>query len=228
MKNTSTPICSLVLSLFWFLCSTSLLGQDTIFLMNPSFEDIPHRGSAGGLPIKMWDDCGSNTFPGESPPDIHPVSEGAWGVSMQPQDGATYLGLVARANGTYESVGQRLFTPLKAGTCYSLTAMMTQSPMYKSATVQSVKNGTRNLENFIQPVKVIVWGGIYTCEKLEVLAESSEVTNHEWQPFELVLKPHNKYTYITIEAFYSTSTEKKFNGHVLIDNLSPIIEVDCK
>ena len=165
----------------------------------------------------MWDDCGFNTFPGESPPDIHSVSEGAWGVSLQPQDGATY-----------ESVGQRIFTPLKAGTCYSLTAMMTQSPMYKSATVETVKNGTRNLENFIQPVKVIVWGGIYTCEKLEILAESSEVTNHEWQPFELVLKPHNNYTYITIEAFYSKSTEKKFNGHVLIDNLSPIIGIDCK
>ena len=227
MKNILTPL-RFVLSFVWIICAPSLQAQDTILLMNPSFEDIPHRGSAGGPPIKMWDDCGFNTFPNESPPDIHPVPNGAWGVGLQPQEGATYLGLVTRANGTYESVGQRLFTPLRAGTCYSLTAMMTQSPMYKSATVETIKNGTRNLENFIQPVKVIVWGGIYTCEKLEVLAESSAVTNHEWQPFELTLKPHNNYTYITIEAFYSISQEKKFNGHVLIDNLSPIIAIDCK
>ena len=227
MKNILTPL-RFVLSFVWIICAPSLQAQDTILLMNPSFEDIPHRGSFGGPPIKMWDDCGFNTFPNESPPDIHSVSEGAWGVGLQPQEGATYLGLVTRANGTYESVGQRIFTPLKAGTCYSLTAMMTQSPMYKSATVETIKNGTRNLENFIQPVKVIVWGGIYTCEKLEILAESSAVTNHEWQPFELTLKPHNNYTYITIEAFYSKSQEKKFNGHVLIDNLSPIIAIDCK
>ncbi|HSF88575.1 MAG TPA: hypothetical protein VLA46_04110 [Saprospiraceae bacterium] len=228
MKNIVNPISLLALSLLGIYCRTSLQGQDTILLMNPSFEDIPHRGSAGGLPIKMWDDCGFNAFPGESPPDIHPVPDGAWEVGMQPQDGSTYLGLVARANGTYESVGQRLFTPLRAGTCYSLTAMMAQTHTYKSATAETIKNGTHNLENFIQPVKVIVWGGIYTCEKLEVLAESSAVTNQEWKPFEMILTPHNNYTYITIEAFYSISQEKKFNGHVLIDNLSPIIEVECK
>jgi hypothetical protein len=226
MKNISTPL-NLVLSITWTLCTNSLQGQDTILLMNPSFEDIPHRGSPATT-IKMWDDCGFNTFPGESPPDIHPVPKGAWGVSKQPHDGFSYLGLVVRANGTYESVGQRLFTPLRAGTCYSLTAMMTQSDTYKSVTVETVKNGTLALENFTQPVKVIVWGGQYTCEKLEVLAESSEVANQEWQPFQMILSPHNNYTYITIEAFYSNSNEKKLNGHVLIDNLSPIIEVECK
>ncbi len=228
MKNISTPISSLVLSLFWILCDNSLQGQDTIPLKNPSFEDIPHRGSAGDLPIKMWDDCGFNTFPGESPPDIHPVPDGAWGVGMQPQDGSSYLGLVARANGTYESVGQRLFTPLRAGTCYVLTAMMALSDTYQSPTIESIKNGMNQVESFANPVKIVIWGGRDDCEKLEIVAESSEVANYNWQSYELILSPNNYFTNITIEAFYSRRNQERYNGHVMIDNLSPIIQVDCK
>ncbi len=176
----------------------------------------------------MWDDCGAIQFPRESPPDIHPVAENAWGVSMQPQDGSSCLGLVIRANGTFESVGQRLFTPLRAGSCYSLTAMMAQSHTYKSATSETVKNGTRTLENFSSPVMVVIWGGHEDCEKLEILTESSDVTTQEWKLYEMILTPHNNYTYITIEAYYAKSKEGQYNGHVLIDNLSPIIEVECK
>ena len=227
MKKILTPI-RFALSLAWIFCIQSLQGQDTILLKNPSFEDIPHRGSLGGPGIKMWNDCGSNQFPRESPPDIHPVVENGWNVSMQPQEGSTYLGLVVRENGSWESVSQQLSLPLLAGRCYSLTAMMTQSGNNKIYTPAKVKKGAHTVENISTPAILLIWGGREDCEKLEILTESSEITNHEWKPYELILSPHGDYTHITFEVFYSKSKEEHYNGHVLIDNLSPIIEVDCK
>lgn len=217
-----------MLSLVWIFCTPSLQGQDTIQLMNASFEDIPRKGTPFGPRIQMWTDCGQNVFPGESPPDIHPVPKNAWGVSMLPQEGNTFLGLVVRANGTWESVTQRLHTPLREGACYSLTAMMALSDTYQSATIATVKMGNNQMESFVHPVKVVIWGGRDDCQKLEMLAQSSDVANHDWQPYELILSPNSQYTNITIEAFYSNTKEDWYNGHVMIDNLSSIIEVDCK
>lgn len=227
MKNILTPI-NFVLSFVWIFCSHALNGQDTIPLKNPSFEDIPHRGTPLGPSIKMWHDCGLDLFPAETPPDIHPVAKNAWGVSMQPQNGSSYLGLVVRANGTWEAVSQRLFTPLRAEACYSLTAMMALSDSFQSPTIASIKNGINEVESFSHPVKIVIWGGQDDCEKLEILAESSGVANYDWQLYEMILSPKSHCTNITIEAFYLRRNQDRYNGHVLIDNLSPIIEVDCK
>jgi hypothetical protein len=176
----------------------------------------------------MWTDCGLSQFPSESPPDIHPEILNSWGVSMPAQDGDTYLGLVVRANATWESVSQRLFIPLRADVCYSLTAMLALSDIYNSSTTLTQREGTYALESFSNPVMLVIWGGREECDKLEILAESSDVANHEWKPYTLILSPHSNYTHITLEAYYSKTREEHYNGHIMIDNLSPIIEVDCK
>ena len=227
MKNKSIPTLFLISSL-WMMYADSLHSQDTIPLKNPSFEGVPHRGASRSPNVTMWNDCGLSQFPAESPPDIHPVIENAWGVNMLAQDGETYLGLVVRANASWESVSQRLFIPLRAGVCYSLTAMLAMSDIYKSATAMTQKLGTNELESFANPVMLVIWGGREECDKLEILAESSDVANHEWKPYTLILSPHSNYTHITIEAYYSKTKEELYNGNIMIDNLSPIVEVECK
>src|SRR5688572_22282653 len=92
---------------------STVYSQDTIYLFNSSFEDMPRKGGEMSHPIKSWNDCGLSKFPGETPPDIHPLPSRAWGVNMHPFDGYTYLGLVIRYNDTYESVSQALSIPLK-------------------------------------------------------------------------------------------------------------------
>ena len=210
---------------FW--AAFPLTGQETIRLQNPSFEDMPRKGVPGMPSIKGWHDCGLSKFPTESPPDIHPVVNNAWDVALQSYDGNTYLGMVTRANDTYESLSQALSSPIQAGVCYSFTAFLAQSNQYKSATSRTQQLGTNELENFVRPAVFMIWGGNYFCEKAELLGESPPVTNSEWMQYKFVLQPQHSYKYITIEAFYKTPILEAYNGHVLVDALSEFVPIEC-
>ncbi len=204
-----------------------LYGQDTIYLKNPSFEDLPRAGTPYTPPIKGWRDCGLAEFPDQSPPDIHPVATGAWGVTLPAQDGNTYLGLVTRFDATYESLSQILNISLMPDKCYEFSGYLAQSDTYKSGTKRSYKNGQMELEDFTGPTQLLIWGGDELCDKRELLAESGAVQNHQWKLYEFVFAPKTEILSITIEAFYITPTNEAYNGHVLVDGLSPITEVEC-
>ena len=163
--------------------SLPLLAQVTIRLQNPSFEDMPRKGSSNMPAIKGWHDCGLSKFPSESPPDIHPVVDNAWEVAADPYDGATYLGMVTRANDTYESLSQALSYPIQAGTCYTFTAFLARSSQYKSATSKTQQLGTNELENFVRPSVLLIWGGNYFCDKVELLGESPAISNDTWKKY---------------------------------------------
>jgi hypothetical protein len=89
---------------FLFFVIRGAFTQEVIKLQNPSFEDIPRAGSGMTPPITGWFDCGKTNFQSETPPDIHPVETGAWGVSKDAYDGATYLGMVVRDNDSWETL----------------------------------------------------------------------------------------------------------------------------
>lgn len=210
------------------LCAflSSSYSQDTIYLKNPSFEDIPRKGGEFSSPIIGWRDCGLVNFPGESPPDIHPVPDAAWGVHLKAMDEKTYLGLVTRYNKTYESVSQILDLSLKPGKCYSFSGYLTQSAIYLSPTPRTLS--TREMENFTAPTEFLIWGGDALCEKRELLSQSGAVRNNEWRLYEFVFSPKSEISSLTIEAYYLKSSLTLTNGHVMVDGLSPIIEIDCK
>lgn len=96
---------STVFVYFYFFAHTFYsVGQNTlqhsrIRLTNPSFEGSPMQSAVPA----GWK---SIDFQGESAPDVHP--NGFWGVTIKPFSGKTYLGLVARANKTWERIGQVL------------------------------------------------------------------------------------------------------------------------
>jgi len=197
-------------------------AQDTIRLENPSFEDEPRAGDPSRhLPIKGWTDCGRINFPRESPPDIHPVD--FWKVTKPTQDGETYLGLVVRDNDSYESVSQKLQSPLEDGKCYSFSVFMAKSDQYVS-----VSQRNRKPANFTKPAVLRIWGGNDSCVSKVLLGESKTVENSEWESFDFNFNPENKIEYITLEAFYKTPILYSYNGHILLDNASSIVEVDCK
>ncbi|HMP31950.1 MAG TPA: hypothetical protein PKD85_20265, partial [Saprospiraceae bacterium] len=67
--------------------------------------------------LNSWEDTGTKIFPNESPPDIvfinnHHINK------KKPVDGNTYLNLVTRGDGTYESIGQSLMQALIKDKCY--------------------------------------------------------------------------------------------------------------
>ncbi|MEP6795375.1 MAG: OmpA family protein [Saprospiraceae bacterium] len=211
-------------SIFLFISfSLQIKAQEVIILQNPSFEDMPRAGTAYTPAIKGWNDCGLSKFPGETPPDIHPVPSSAWEVSKPAYDGETYLGMVVRYNDTYESLSQALSSPVIGGTCYSFSAFLSKSDQYKSGTTRS----NSVLENFIRPAVLQIWGGNSFCDKAELLGESPAIANSDWKLFKFLFHPQQNHKYITIEAFYKTPILEAYNGHVLVDGLSDIVPVEC-
>lgn len=197
---------------------------DTVKLGNPSFEDQPRAGGKGGyrIPIRGWEDCGAIMFPGESPPDIHPHPE-AWQVTKPPKDGQTYLGMVVRDDETFESVSQAFSAPLKAGQCYALSVWLCRSESYFSP--RSPEDNTEY--PFTQPTVLRIYGGKSLCQGGELLAESEPVSASSWKQYTFKLEPAMDHRYITLQAFYKTPVLVPYNGHVLVDNISPIIRMSC-
>jgi hypothetical protein len=211
--------------------SPFLLGQDTIYLKNPSFEGIPTRGQLNNWNLPDWEDCSPYYFPDESPPDVHPVPTGGWGVISKAFDGQTYLGMVVRETGTWEMVSQKLNKNLMPGQCYIFHAYLSISDAYKSRT----KLSPDALQDFSPAVIFRIWGGNEDCERLELLAKSPPVGVPGWKEYHFLFKPTREIKTITLEAFYHLRKDEykdvkewAYNGHILVDNLSPIIEFPCR
>ncbi|MBX2816666.1 MAG: OmpA family protein [Saprospiraceae bacterium] len=198
-----------------------------IALYNPSFEDIPRHS----LPPRGWIDCG---FPGETPPDVQP--SGAWEVYRPAYHGNTYLGIVTRENDTWESVGQRLVSPLLKGQCYEFSMYMCMSSEYWSAVIpDSVKDvqltdeerAALQEKNFNRPIILRIWGGDGYCTKKELLASSEPVENTYWEKYSFRFEPERDISHLVFEAFYNTPTLFPYNGNLLLDHASTIQLTAC-
>lgn len=197
-------------------------GADTIWLGNPSFEDVPRAGgSTFPRPIRGWIDCGESFFPTETPPDIHPAS--AWQVTKSAQDGNTYLGIVVRDDETWESLSQSMSATMKAGECYEFSAWLCRSERYMS---RRSERGD-SLYPFTKPAVLRIYGGKTFCDQGELLAESTPVSSYEWAEYVFKFEPATDHKYFMIQAFYKTPVLAPYNGHLLVDHLSPIVRIPC-
>ena len=201
--------------IFFMYLTINLYSQEVIRLTNPSFEDIPGHSR----PPIGWRDCGAFLFPGESPPDVQP--SGSWEVRKPANNGDTYLGMVVRENDTWESVSQQLSGTLKKGKTYTFDLFLCTSEVYMSFT----KANRSTESNYTTPAKLRIWGGNSLCSKEVLLAESSLITNNNWKKYYFTFKPTKNVNYIVLEAFYKTSTLVPYNGNILVDNASNIVEV---
>ncbi|WP_373549020.1 OmpA family protein [Haliscomenobacter sp.] len=188
--------------------------EQKIQLKNASFEDTPRHSQTP----KDWIDCG---FPGESEPDVQPSGE--FGVTMLPQDGDTYLGLVVRDNSTWERVSQRLTGPMEGGKCYEFSIYLAKSPQYLSQS-----RVTDEKVNYVRNAKIRIYGGFSPCHRQQLLAESPLIGSYNWRQFNFKFEPTDDFTYITFEAFYQTPNLFPYNGNILLDNASALTAVPCK
>ena len=191
-----------------------------IYLANPSFEGTP----GAGIDIAGWYNCG----PGwETPPDLQP---GFFGVASAPRNGNTYLGLVVRQTGTWESVGQRLSQPLAVNQCYEFSLDIRRDTSYESPVGKDKDKKVR----FTTPTRIIIWGGNGYCHKGEPLYQSSVIIHPRWLTYNCRLSPKKgSWSHIIIEAYYGAQDPFNptlplySNGNVLIDNATPIKQVIC-
>lgn len=206
-----------------FLFSVSISAQyDTIRVKNSSFEDRPRAGEYYTPSIKSWYDCGAVQFPRETAPDIHPID--FWEVRLPASDGNTYLGMVVRDNESWESVSQRLTTPITRDKCYKLSVDLARSNTYLSGSRS--RNDDVKVQ-YTRPAVLKVWGSNGYCGKRELLAESAPVENFNWEKYEFEFKAKNSHLFVTFEAFYKTPVLFPYNGHILIDDISSFMEMSC-
>lgn len=203
------------------LSSAAILAQDMeqderiIFLRNPSFEDMP-RNSA---PPLGWTDCG---FPGETPPDVHPDPKFEFSVRMEAFHGKTYLGMVTRENETYESVGQLLSQPMEAGQCYELKIHLARSSVYLSRS-----RLTGQPSNYVEPIRLRIFGGYSICDKGEEIGRTGPIGNYEWEQKRIKLEPDADYTHLILQAYYPKATLIPSNGNLILDNAQPLMPIEC-
>ena len=202
-----------VMAVFFSFYGLCYGQEDTIKLINPSFEDMPRTAK----PPRGWYDCG---FDNETPPDVQP--SGGFEVMKPAFDGATYLGMVVRDNDTWERVSQRLLSPIRGEQCYSFSLSLCRSELYVSQSRVSDLPA-----NYVTPVKLVIWGGNDYCGKQERLAETALISNTEWMQYDFKFEPKQSHTYIMLEAFYKTPVLFPYNGNVLVDNASLIVPIPC-
>ena len=226
----------ITISFFTILLTISynqVVGQGAVItLSNPSFEDTPRAGTNKFVGIKGWVDCGTREF-NESPPDIHTENpnDPIFGVTKAAKDGHTYLGMVTRENETWESVSQKLSMPLETGKCYTFSIDLARSETYFSmmqdVTYASGDTQTNQSAPPSKPAVLRIWGGINYCPRNQLLAESSPITNTEWETYTFEFTPNINTKAISLEAFYKTPVLDPYFGHILLDNASEIKQIAC-
>jgi outer membrane protein OmpA-like peptidoglycan-associated protein len=143
-------------------------------------------------------------------------------VGMAAQHENTFLGMVTRDTETYESVGQQLTSPLKAGQCYRFDIQLARSRVYLS-----MSRVTRQPTNYVTPIKLRVFGGYSVCDRAQLLGESALVGNYDWENYPIKLSPEDDFTHIVLEAYYKQPSLLPYNGNILLDNAQPLRPIEC-
>jgi len=184
-----------VIGLFCF--SSDLSSQ--IYFDNASFEGIPEDA----IMPAGWHKCADGTTP-----DLLP---GPWGVTKEAYEGETFLGLISRENGTWESIEQRISQPMRRGECYQFDLMLSYTKKYAGYNL---------------PLKLRIWGSSTKCGRNQLLAETRFVKHNEWRKYKFDFYPKNDINYIIFEAHFADGVYISYKGNILLDNLSQIKKCD--
>ncbi|MCD4737231.1 MAG: gliding motility-associated C-terminal domain-containing protein, partial [Bacteroidales bacterium] len=188
-----------LLVLMLLLVTLPGIGQ---YMSNPSMEgEILMIG-----PPPDWEICITGSTPNVQP--------GKYNVYLPPSHGITYVGLLTRANYTWEDMATTLITPLSKDTCYRFQIDLA---------FQEVLSFT-----VVDPIILRVYGANVPCFKTNVLWESPPISNLDWETYEFMI--HNDgydLTDIILETWYAGANP--YWGYMLLDNIritpTPIISL---
>ena len=176
------------------LILTSYTSDCQILIDNASFEGTPADAT---MPAGWF--AGS---PGTTP-DILP---GYWGVYNDPEDGDSYVGMITRQDGSYESISQRLSGKIEKGNCYSMSMNLAFSDNY---------TGYNN------PIMLRVWISDIKNKRQQLIYTSPKIKSEEWKKYDFNFTPESDKYYIILEAHISDDPISH-KGNILIDKISPI------
>lgn len=183
------------LFLFVICISFSVNLHSQIVLNNASFEDEPADATVpmGWFPVATG-----------TTPDILP---GFWGVYHEASDGETYVGLITRFDGSFESIGQRFSSRLDKENCYRFSIDLAQSKTYAG---------------YNDPLKIRIWVSNKKGKRTQMIFESEYITHPNWKTYEVDFQPEFNAKFILIEAFH-TDNEVNRSGNILLDNITSLV-----
>ncbi len=189
-------------------------STELIFFKNSSFEG---QQGASKLP-EGWQACSLSGA--ELSADIQP---GSFGVRLVPFSGKSYLSLVGNDDGSIEAIKQTLNVPLQGGKCYRLSVYLAKSAQY-----QNQSRATSSLCSFDKPLKFVLWGAtsdscIFDTDNW--LAETKPIHHNGWKKYVFYIQPPKNYSILVFQV--SHVDNKIYNGNILLDNVSPIVLVNC-
>ena len=168
-------------------------------ILNAWFEQSP----AMDAKVPAWEWCSQTATP-----DILP---GVWNVQTPAYQGNTYLGLICRADKTYEAIYQKLGLPLQAKACYKLKVALAVSAAYSG---------------YHRPARMRIWGGNSPCERAQLLISSPTIEHTDWKQYEFFCVPEQNWKYIILECFYKEPCLLPYRGNILIDALEGFFACD--
>jgi hypothetical protein len=137
-------------------------------------------------------------------PDIMP---GPWEVYTPPAEGQSYVGLVAREDGTREGIYQALQEPLPAGRCLYLSVALAWHPQYSGYTL---------------PLSLHIRGRKGLQGRIVSLAVSPLIAHTQWQYYTLEFTSPIEIDQLILEASWGPGVMQPYRGNILIDNISHI------
>lgn len=192
-----------------------LQGQEHLLIpfQNASLEGTPARSQTPG----KWFHCGDA---GQSPPDTQPSF---FGHQPESHHGRTYVGMVARKDGSKESLGQHLKYELEAGHCYQVELYLARSDDYQSASQQ---NPTK-VVSFTTPLHLNLFAGQTYCDDWVLLGSTPAVTHTEWKSYLFQFYCDKPIWNLIFQPEYNRDSTVYYNGNILLDDLMPILAIDC-
>lgn len=166
------------------------VGQVT--LSNPSFEGQPADAT---MPSAWYAESDGTT------PDILP---GYWGVYNDASDGETFIGLITRSDGSFESIGQRLESSLVNDLCYNFKIDLSYS---------------NNYSGFNKPIHLKIWVSNKKGERQQLVFKSPLIKHLEWKSYNVEFTTESQMDYIILEA-YINDKPVNHKGNILIDNMT--------
>ena len=166
--------------------------------VNPSFEATPQEAFT---PVG-WTPCSPETTP-----DIFP---GVWGVTMDPADGSSYLGLITRSDGSNESIGQRIPILLEKDRCYTFSFFLSTADTYAG---------------FNEPILCRIWLGDHSCQRNQLIFESDPLKTPYWNKKSVRFSPLYDAKFLIIEAGFPSS-DQTARGNILLDGITSILPCD--
>lgn len=237
MKPFCSPPCwtiILILALYF-----PVISQDSLFMNDPGLEsgifelasykwkELEKYGIEGQA--YKYDKKTGQKIPFELLRGIH-VSK-PWQVpgkgpfkhlTVQPVEGKSCAGFYTTKIGEITAITKELSAGLDYHSCYTFNLYLSWDESFG----RGLEGKIESFDSSENPCVLRIWAGDASNKRIQLLGVGPIVYHQEWKNYAFNFQAEGNYTHITLEAYYAGKSF--FDGHFLLDQLSPVVRMGCE